>query len=374
MTSELKLIQERSDRLRREIIDNYIRQLKYAMRNANGSLNPVVWWKQHAGKVADALTDAQLYSVVLSDLTSRAQLALQGAPPPEVELNPYALIGRNGGGGSLNNMFATPLLRVADAYDTADDVMTVNAAWEQARNFLITASATAISDVSRTGTSVSLMTGNDTMYIRHINPPTCARCLVLAGKIAYKPTVGFKRHPRCDCSMVSVYNWSRRRNDPLYQSLYFDRETYFNSLSEHDQNLLLGKGNAQAVRDGADMTQVVKARSGMKTVEDKSGKKRRITTYGMTKRGISSKYMAAQFGTKYKKIPGSRYTRLPIARLTPHEIYKVADGDRNIARVLLHKYGYITNVDPNLKGLWGTKEQIEEMRHLYEVTGARLLG
>lgn len=369
--SQLRSIDTASTRLRQRIIEKYKRRLLAATRGVNGHTSPVAWWKDNAVDVIDALTWAQIEAGVLADETVQLQLETQGAPPSALHYDPRLLAGRTGDGRTVHGLVGAGVSKVATAYDTGE-VEAVNTAWQQAKRFLVIAGSTAISDASRSASSASMLATPRTKYVRMINPPTCARCLVLAGRTASTPTMGFKRHPGCDCSMVAVYDWDRRKRDPMYRSLYFDNDTYFESLSEADQDKLLGKAGAQAVRDGADFNQVVNARRGMSEVTDKFGNRRKVTTEGTTKRGTASKYMQAQLGGRFKKTPGSRYTRLPVARLTPEEIYKVADGSTDKARVLLHQYGYLTDVDPRLGDLWGDPEQAAEIARLYEKTGTTL--
>lgn len=369
--NQLRKIDARSTRLRQQTVRRYQRELAYAMRGVNGYTSPVVWWQDNSTDVIDALTAAQLEAAVLADVTVQAQLAAQGAPPSEVHYDPRLVAGRTGDGRTVHGLVGAGVSKAAVAYDI-DVVEDINTAWGQVKRFLAVAGATAIADVSRTSSAASMLATPRTKYIRMVNPPTCARCLVLAGKTASKPTVGFKRHPGCDCSMVAVYDWDRRKDEPMYRSLYFDNGTYFESLSEADQNKLLGKANAQAVRDGADFNQVVNAQRGMSTVTDKVGHSRKVTNEGTTKRGMASKYMQAQMGGRFKKTPGSRYSTLPVARLMPEEIYKAAGGDTDKARVLLHQYGYLTDVDPRLGTLWGDPAHADEIARLYEKTGTAL--
>lgn len=369
--SQLRSIDARSTALRKQIMRRYLQRLRKEMRGVSGHTSPVTWWKQHSTNVIDSLTLAELEAAILADETVAVELEVQGAPTPELYYDPRVVAGTTGDGRTVHGLVAAGVNKAATVYDTGT-VEEVAAAWEQTKRFLALAGTTAISDASRTSSAASMLTRPRTKYVRMINPPTCARCLVLAGKTASRPTMGFKRHPGCDCAMVAVYDWDRRKSDPMYQSLYFDNTTYFNSLSAADQDKLLGKAGAQAVRDGADFNQVVNANRGMTTVTDKFGAKRKVTTEGTTKRGMASKYMQAQMGGRFKKTPGSKYTRLPVARLTPEEIYKVAGRDSDKARVLMHQYGYLTDVDPRLGELWGDPKLAADIAKLYDKTGTAL--
>jgi hypothetical protein len=62
--------------------------------------------------------------------------------------------------------------------------------------------AALVNDAGRTASLVDVgrrpaVTG----YVRSLNPPSCSRCAVLAGRV-YRYSTGFQRHPRCDCLMT----------------------------------------------------------------------------------------------------------------------------------------------------------------------------
>lgn len=88
-----------------------------------------------------------------------------------------------------------------------------------------------------------------TGYVRMLNPPSCSRCAILAGK-RFAWNQGFQRHPRCDCQHIPA-------SEQVAGDLTTDPYEYFRSLSEKDQDRLFGKWNAQGIRDGADIFQVV---------------------------------------------------------------------------------------------------------------------
>src|SRR5699024_5050468 len=97
-------------------------------------------------------------------------------------------------------------------------------------------------------------------YVRMLNPPSCSRCSVLAGKF-YRWNAGFRRHPGCDC--VHVASTQKAIDAGSSEGLIHDPYEYFNGLSEAEQNKLYTGAGAQAIRDGADLFQVVNSRRGM---------------------------------------------------------------------------------------------------------------
>lgn len=162
--------------------------------------------------------------------------------------------------------------------------------------------------VVRTGPKVDLG------WIRVLDPPSCGRCAILAGRF-YKWSDGFLRHPNCDCKHMPV-------TVAAASGVTVDPDEYFASLSERDQDVLFGKANAEAIRAGADINQVVNAtarKNGMYTADGG----RRYTREGTTRRGY--------YGRKGSKV----------RRPTPWQIMKDARGDREVATAALARFGYI---------------------------------
>lgn len=91
-----------------------------------------------------------------------------------------------------------------------------------------------------------------TGYVRMLNPPSCSRCAILAGK-RFLWNQGFQRHPNCDCIHIPA-------SEQVAGDLTTDPYKYFESLSGKDQDRIFGKHQAQAVRDGADIYRVENTR------------------------------------------------------------------------------------------------------------------
>lgn len=157
-------------------------------------------------------------------------------------------------------------------------------------------------------------------YVRVLNPPSCARCAILAGRF-YRWSEGFQRHDNCDCQHIPMFVAAA-------SGITVDPDEYFNSLSRAEQDDYFGKANAAAIRDGADIDRVVNSttrinRRGTKAVYTAGGKK--YTTEATTKRGY------------YGRLEENR----GVPRMTPEQIYKDAGDDRILALSLLERYGYI---------------------------------
>ena len=60
--------------------------------------------------------------------------------------------------------------------------------------------------------------GPDLAELRRVLvPPSCKRCVVLAGRI-YRDLEGFKRHPKCDCQHWPVQSWEEAHDAGLVSS------------------------------------------------------------------------------------------------------------------------------------------------------------
>lgn len=202
---------------------------------------------------------------------------------------------------------------------------------------------TAVHDTGRQALQVGIV-GNKvwTKYRRYVEPGACSRCIILAG-VEYRWSEGFDRHPKCRCHHEPVTEDAPESRSP--------REI-FDSMSRAEQDRIFTPASAAAIRDGADMNQIVNARRGMTTVSV-GGVDVKATTEGTTRRGYFSQQrrrMDAEAGVKTDETTTNkgrrgarenyRERRIAKPRLLPEEIYKQAAGDRDEAIRLLHANGY----------------------------------
>ncbi|MET0419829.1 MAG: hypothetical protein ABW022_27745 [Actinoplanes sp.] len=152
-------------------------------------------------------------------------------------------------------------------------------------------------------------------WTRMIVGKTCARCLLLAGR-RYSWKADFNRHPKCDCIAVPSA-------EAITAAAQVNPEATFKAMSRVEQDRVFGRAGAEAIRNGADMGQVVNARRGMETA-DVFGRRVPITSEGTTRR--------RRFGPRLDP-------RRP--RLMPEQIFREAGGDRAEAIRLLSLHGYI---------------------------------
>lgn len=187
-------------------------------------------------------------------------------------------------------------------------------------------SRTVVADTGRQADQVAMVaTPAVTSYVRVLELPSCARCIILAGR-EYGVSKGFLRHPRCDCSMEPVT--LTHKPTPILP------DDVVAKMSPEQRRKVFGEAGAKAIGDGADISAVVNARKGMATVE-RHGHKIRATTEGVSSRGHAGRQLG-----NFAKEKGKRYRTSQSPRLMPEEIYKQAD-DREHAIRLLRKNGYI---------------------------------
>ncbi|MGP9528589.1 hypothetical protein [Glutamicibacter sp. AOP5-A2-18] len=219
------------------------------------------------------VSSAQLANATAGASYSADALAEQGLyEPPQAFVNPSAFAGVAADGRTLEGLL----------YSTAPYVknliaggMTPSLAMTAGSKHIEMLTKTTVADAGRGAAGVDIATRKNTGYVRMLNPPSCSRCSVLAGKF-YRWNAGFRRHPGCDC--VHVASTQKAIDAGASEGLIHDPYEYFNGLSEAEQDRAYTKAGAQAIRDGGDLFQVVNSRRGMKP----GGL---VTTEGTSRRG-----------------------------------------------------------------------------------------
>lgn len=254
----------------------------------------------------DTVSAAQLENATAGASYSADALAQQGLyEPPEAFVNPAAFAGVAADGRSLEGLLYSTAPYVKNLIKSGRDPLEAVRAGSKHIEMI---AKTTVADAGRGAAGVDIASRRGVGYVRMLNPPSCSRCSVLAGKF-YRWNAGFKRHPGCDC--VHVASTDKAVNGGKSEGLVHDPYEYFQSLSESEQNRLYTQAGAQAIRDGADLFQVVNSRRGMKP----GGL---VTTEGTSRRG--------------------NYGRS--GRLTPEAIYEKG-LPREATLKELERYGYI---------------------------------
>lgn len=106
--------------------------------------------------------------------------------------------------------------------------------------------ASIVQDAARAAESVAVAVRPDIYHVRFLAPPSCSRCAVLAGRV-YRWSTGFQRHVNCDCSMIPTTVASKYAPD-------------VEQMVRDGQVTGLSKADRQALRDGADIGQIVNVR------------------------------------------------------------------------------------------------------------------
>lgn len=263
-------------------------------------------WDTVAPALAVAVARVQYDAAVVGSSYSADTLAQQGRwVAPDAFTDPTAWVGYSSSGASLEAALAGPVVAVKQQIAAGTPV---RQAMAYGRDYLEQLVRTQVTDTVRSAASVDIAVRPGTGYVRMLNPPSCERCVVLAGRF-YRWNAGFRRHPRCDC--VHVASTAGGTAGARAEGLIDDPYDYFNGLSEADQDRIFGAGNARAIRDGADVYRVVNS---------KRGRTGMLTTEGTSRRGFASDLRGR--------------------RLTPDGIYRTA-GTRDEALSLLERHGYV---------------------------------
>lgn len=325
------------------------RRLRFAgLDGSFGALLPDLLKVVLAGQVLAARDAAEYVPVALEE---------QGLDPDGPEVAVAALAGVASDGRPLASLLYSPVTRAKAAIDAGADERQAMATAASAFDMIV---ATQLQDVARVAAGVALA-GRPQVggYVRMLNPPSCSRCAILAGKF-FRWNAGFDRHPKCDCRHVPVQNERYARAEGLIS----DPREYFDGLSEVQQDRIFTKAGARAIRDGADMGQVVNVRRGARGLSPAGARiteaERRmliggrdrgrleatrvygqdlyITSEGVTRRGLAGKRLIESTG--YIRGTG-RYGTARVPRLMPESIYQIAGDDRDEAIRLLRRFGYV---------------------------------
>lgn len=153
--------------------------------------------------------------------------------------------------------------------------------------------ASLVQDAARAAQSVTTATRPRIGHVRHLDPPSCSRCAVLAGRV-YRWSEGFERHPGCDCVMIPT---TLSNPDLVHDPVELARKGQVTGLSKADRRAIL--------EHGADFGQVVNVRQ---------------RSAGLHESGR----ILARAG-----------------RMTPEGIYRAAGDDQEAALELLAANGYL---------------------------------
>lgn len=267
-------------------------------------------WSRVTPAVIAALSAAQVEAASVGVTYGAFALAEQGKwVAPHAFADPRAFGGGwSSSGARINEALALPAIRSKEAIAGGmTAIQSLSTGWQSLAGVV----SMQIADAGRVAAGIDVAARPGTGYVRMLNPPSCDRCVVLAGKW-FRWNAGFRRHPGCDC--VHVVSTAGSTAGALAEGLIDDPYGYFNSLSEAEQDRRFGRFQAQAIRDGGDIYQVINSRRGRMGA---------FTTEGMSRRGHAGGLLR----------PGQR-------RMTPEAIYRLHPNRADALRVL-REHGYI---------------------------------
>lgn len=258
-------------------------------------------WAQAVRTLTPVVTAAQEKVAASGASYGAAALAEQGEwVAPTGFVNPKAFAGVAPDGRDLASLLYSPATTAKGLIGNGVDV---SSALASARGSLDRILQSILADTGRQAASVDIAARPGVGYTRVLVGASCPACVILAGRF-YRWNAGFKRHPHDDCIHVPT-------TQALSAGMVTDPYEHFRAMSAAEQDAFWGPGDAQAIRDGADIYRVGNARrtaKGMTTLE------------GTSRRGFAS--------------------NLRGQRLTPDGIYAQAKS-RDEALKLLKQNGYI---------------------------------
>lgn len=248
------------------------------------------------------------------------------------DLIPDAFSGTAGDGRALDSLLYQPAVKTLTLIGAGVDVDRALAFGAVDLDMIV---RSEVADTARVSVGAAVVARPRVSYTRLLQPPSCSRCIVLAG-VVYHWSAGFERHPRCDCIHVPV-------GDDIPDGLVGDPAAYFAALDPAEQDRVFTAAGAQAIRDGADIGRVVNARRGMSTA---GASRVRVNADGQVvnerHRTLATRRVHGRdVYVTTEAVKGRARRGRPRVRLMPEQIYLDAGGDRDEAIRLLRLHGYL---------------------------------
>lgn len=292
-------------------------------------------WRRLAPQIVAILALAQTRIARLADDYIPAVLEETGQTrsiKASGQVNTAAFAGVAGSGLAVGDQLSLTPVRAKQAVSAGSAPSQALAA---AGMWLANSAGTILSDTARavevTGMSVRSVSG----YVRMLEPPSCGRCVVLAGKFYWRND-GFQRHPGCDCRHIPA-------SESIADEYRVSPPHYLASLTEAEQIKVLGsRANWQAWDEyGADANQIINSyRWGLQTAQDPAGRMVKHTGEGTTKRGFASRRM--RNATSLDRVAGNVMIdgEYQLVRRMPETILATTKGREQIVRQM-RLYGWV---------------------------------
>ena len=192
-------------------------------------------WERIASRLTSIVAAGQIGGA------SDAQAMLATTLGAGLAVNPEGFAGFASDGRPLRSLLYSPVVHARELFGsgrTDAQIMRAGEGW------LAMHVRVQVADAGRAAASVGIASTKDAGYYRHVSPPCCQRCAVLAGKW-FQWNQGFKRHPGCDC----IHSPAKGGKAP---------DGYVQQVPL-DQIRDLTDAQRQAISEGADQTRVMNA-------------------------------------------------------------------------------------------------------------------
>ena len=261
------------------------------------------------------------------------------ADVPRWEINPRQWVGTAGSGIATEEVLYGAVIEAKTAVKAG---ATTAQALNGAGQWLSATVGTILADTQRGAEGAGTYSRRVSGYVRALQPPSCGRCVILAGRW-YRKNAGFDRHPGCDCYGIPAA-------EDVAGDWTTDPTTYLNSLDEQGLAKVLGsKDNARVwlefgqERPQATMNQLVNAyrKSGGIRKAQLYDRTVKYTLEGTTRRGVAFHQMSQVRQLVLQgEVKDGRYRRLNAPRLMPSSIFQIATNQAHAER-LLRDHGWL---------------------------------
>jgi len=297
-----------------------------------------------AQRLAPMIAQMQYIATTRAIEANEQALIEQGTPiAGEAFANPEAFAGWANRGTTLSDLFEVPNLTRLFMLDRGYDEASASRVGLTSLEKMV---STNIADAGTDAAIADLATRPRVGYVRVVGANACDLCIVLAGRFYW--VEHFERHPHCLCSMSpAAYS-----NQDQSQKWAIDQQRKaFDALSPEQQDKRFGKAQAEAIRNGADIGQVVNERRG----RTYTGSYQRMGAYSYDPN--TGAYTYDPSGVTKVRTGGSHTTREGMAkgyarnarggleRETIPSLVAQSGGDRAKLQTLLREHGYIVDRD-----------------------------
>jgi hypothetical protein len=284
-------------------------------------------WRRVGPVVLSTLMEAQRQMSEKALTYVPRVLAETGVPDrPVADFRPASLVGMASDGRRLDTLAYGA---VTEAKGAVSDGASPQQALNAGGDWLDLMVKLQVADAARQAVGVlTASRKNLGGTVRVLNPPSCQRCAILAGRF-YRWSTGFQRHPRCDCV-----------NLPSRDARWADAEGFITDpMDAYRQGHIRDLTEAQkfAIDNGADIGKVVNATRGMSTTATRRVVK---STEGTVAKAAGGQLDLLGSLRKAQQVRGGAANAEGL--LTPEGIYQQARGDRDKAIELLREWGYLT--------------------------------